>query len=341
MANKKHNISDELLAAYMDGNTTLEETQMMLDAVAEDAELQEFMQFSIKIDEEQEGIDLCLKPTFDRPLPMSERAAKNTVDNLCAIRCEGYALRSFGVDVSDEVLEQEARKNNLLREDGMPLHNIGVLSVIHGSFTSQGYCSSLNDITNAIKVGKVVIVVIDNTELALSSPWEARRKDLDLGEHPNHAVIIKSLNHKKRTIDIYEPGNSDTFKTYPLDIFIESWNDSCNYLVTISNHTKYEPHPQDLSDVELEDELTELREAIANNVHEVWAEARKFEGWTYGPQRDDEKKLHPDMLPYFMLPESEKNYDRQMAMSTIKLVKKLGWDFVKRKNRQKPNHDEE
>ena len=75
----------------------------------------------------------------------------------------------------------------------------------------------------------------------------------------------------------------------------------------------------------------ELREAIAENVHEVWARDRKFEGWTYGPNRDDEHKLHPDMMPYHLLPESEKNYDRQMAISTIKLVKKLGWDFVKRK----------
>ena len=119
-------------------------------------------------------------------------------------------------------------------------------------------------------------------------------------------------------------------QTYPIELFKEAWNDSYNYLVTISNHASYEPHPQNLAGVELEPELIELREAIAENAHEVWAQTRKLEGWTYGPVRDDEKKLHPDMLPYHLLPESEKKYDRQMAISTIKLVKKLGWDFVKR-----------
>ena len=37
------------------------------------------------------------------------------------------------------------------------------------------------------------------------------------------------------------------------------------------------------------------------------------------------------MLPYNLLPESEKEYDRLMAINTIKLVKKLGWDLKKRK----------
>ena len=52
----------------------------------------------------------------------------------------------------------------------------------------------------------------------------------------------------------------------------------------------YNPRPIDLEDVELSTDLIELREAIAENAHEVWADQRQEEGWTYGPQRDDEKK---------------------------------------------------
>jgi hypothetical protein len=36
------------------------------------------------------------------------------------------------------------------------------------------------------------------------------------------------------------------------------------------------------------------------------------------------------MVPYSQLSESEKNMDRSMAMRTIKLMKKLGYDFIKR-----------
>ena len=73
----------------------------------------------------------------------------------------------------------------------------------------------------------------------------------------------------------------------------------------------------------------DLREAIAENAHDVWAEARIEEGWTYGPVRDDAHKKHPDLIPYSALPESEKEYDRIMAFNTIKLVRKLGFKIVK------------
>lgn len=38
-----------------------------------------------------------------------------------------------------------------------------------------------------------------------------------------------------------------------------------------------------------------LREAIAENAHEVWAAARIKEGWTYGKGRDDANKKYPDL----------------------------------------------
>ena len=92
----------------------------------------------------------------------------------------------------------------------------------------------------------------------------------------------------------------------------------------------YSPAPLDLSDVTLPESLTELTESIAENTHEVWAAGRIREGWTYGPERDDKLKKHPDLIPYSELPDGEKQYDRETAMNTIKLVMKLGYDLVKR-----------
>lgn len=92
---------------------------------------------------------------------------------------------------------------------------------------------------------------------------------------------------------------------------------------------EYIPKPIDLSDVSLTDDLIELREAIAENAHEIWAENRRLEGWTYGPVRDDKKKQTPDMVPYKDLSDGEKEYDRATAMRSIKLLKKLGYDLVK------------
>ena len=97
----------------------------------------------------------------------------------------------------------------------------------------------------------------------------------------------------------------------------------------------YDPQPINLENISLTDDLLELREAIAENAHEVWAAARIKEGWSYGEQRDDANKKHPDLVPYSALSDSEKEYDRMMAMDTIKLVGKLGFDLVKRKEVKK------
>lgn len=68
-----------------------------------------------------------------------------------------------------------------------------------------------------------------------------------------------------------------------------------------------------------------LIEDMARNVHEVWAQNRIDDGWTYGPVRDDAKKNHPCLIPYDELPESEKEYDRATSQETLKLILKLGF----------------
>ena len=92
---------------------------------------------------------------------------------------------------------------------------------------------------------------------------------------------------------------------------------------------KYIPRPADTSDVELPPQLLPLLEQMAKNVHEVWAQNRINEGWTYGPVRDDALKTHPCLVPYDELPESERDYDRATSLQTLKLILKLGFDISK------------
>lgn len=91
----------------------------------------------------------------------------------------------------------------------------------------------------------------------------------------------------------------------------------------------YKPVPINISDVTLPEDLLELTEKVAENVHEVWSQGRIAEGWTYGPVRDDRKKETPCLVPYGALPENEKDFDRNTAMETIKLIIKLGYCIQK------------
>ena len=92
---------------------------------------------------------------------------------------------------------------------------------------------------------------------------------------------------------------------------------------------QYEPKPFSTRDIELSKELMDLSEQLSKNTHEVWAQRRLRDGWTYGPERDDAARKHPCLIPYEQLPESEQAYDRDTALETLKLVLALGFKIVR------------
>ena len=92
---------------------------------------------------------------------------------------------------------------------------------------------------------------------------------------------------------------------------------------------KYTPQPIDTNGVVLTDNVMELSELIAKNTHEVWSAGRIRDGWTYGEERNDAAKTHPCLIHYEDLPESEKEYDRNTSLETLKLIVKLGYRIVK------------
>ena len=95
------------------------------------------------------------------------------------------------------------------------------------------------------------------------------------------------------------------------------------------NMSAYAPEPVDLDDVVIDPMLGPLVEALAENVHDTWAKGRMDDGWTYGLVRDDAQKRHPCLVPYNELPESEKEYDRNTAISTLKFIVKNGFGISK------------
>ena len=88
---------------------------------------------------------------------------------------------------------------------------------------------------------------------------------------------------------------------------------------------EYYPRPLLVDHVQLDDQLLELVERLAEHTHDVWAVQRMRDGWTYGVQRSDDAKLHPCLVPYSQLPETEKEYDRNVVIGTIRAVLALGF----------------
>jgi hypothetical protein len=90
----------------------------------------------------------------------------------------------------------------------------------------------------------------------------------------------------------------------------------------------YKPTPIPTSQIELSPDLVELTERLAENAHDLWATQRLADGWTHGPRRDDILKQHPCLVPYTELPDSEKRYDREAAIGTLKAILALGYRIM-------------
>ena len=87
----------------------------------------------------------------------------------------------------------------------------------------------------------------------------------------------------------------------------------------------YKPKPIDTSKIVLDEEILDLQELLAKNVHENWAKQRLEQGWRLGPERNTRRRETPCLVPYEDLPEVEKDYDRTTSQETLKAILALGY----------------
>lgn len=305
MKDKRVNISDEELAAFLDGNADAALTADVLTAIGLDGSVAETIGLSDAIDREASMLEMPM-------LPMRELAAADS-HNLCSLRCETMVLRRAGHDADRWSLLETAKANNWMGDGGTPLHHVGRLLEMRGMAVQRIYDATVGTIARAIDGGYSVIAVIGT----------------GAGRRRLHAVCVTKADPD--SICYADPDSADESRMTAAE-FDSAWAASGRYMVVAGNESAvYNPAPINVAEVELDAELEELTEAIAENAHEIWARARMDEGWTYGPERDDTLKRHPDLVPYSRLPESEKEYDRIMAMNTLRLVRRLGFDIINRR----------
>jgi hypothetical protein len=61
----------------------------------------------------------------------------------------------------------------------------------------------------------------------------------------------------------------------------------------------------------------DLLSSIAATIHDNWSLGKIKAGWSYGPDRDDAKKIHPDLLPFDLLTDEDKSYDIETARGIL------------------------
>ena len=210
MANNQH-ISDELLAAFLEGNVNEKEVAQVLQAAKADAELQEVLDIAVQLDD-----------TDDAELSMLQMAAEGG-RNLCDVQCEAFVIKRCGIDSDVEELLEVAKANHWIRRAGVPLNCIGNLLVHKGLKVTRKLKASIEDIKESLDKGCGIIVAVDCDKLYPERPDEE--------DATNHAVVIIRYNIDEETITLFDPEVSKEGDV-KLSLFLSAWKESNYYMVS-------------------------------------------------------------------------------------------------------------
>lgn len=70
-------------------------------------------------------------------------------------------------------------------------------------------------------------------------------------------------------------------------------------------------------------------ERLAELEHERWGAERRGHGWAWGPRHDEAARRHPDLVPWRLLPEQEKDKDRQAVRSIPAMLADAGLAIIR------------
>ena len=74
--------------------------------------------------------------------------------------------------------------------------------------------------------------------------------------------------------------------------------------------------------------MENIRDKLAQNIHEMWAVTKIETGWIYGAMRDEVDMYHPCLVAFDGLPVAEKRYNIQLALQTLRTIVALGYQIT-------------
>jgi hypothetical protein len=163
----------------------------------------------------------------------------------CAVVSQQMILRDFGFDVSESQLVYHATVNGWLTEDGTSIQDMGRLLEAHGVPTHENFSGDLESLVYELSQGHKVIAAVDSGEL-----WGTDFPFADFFEPGggDHAIVISGVNLSdpdNPRVVINDPGEPNgAGREYPLDEFLDAWQDSGNaYVATDSAPPDLASHP--------------------------------------------------------------------------------------------------
>lgn len=236
-------LTEELLDAFLEGRTSLEETMAVIQMARQDEELSRVIRLYDQVDKRfnpdfspkslriGEGLHALSEADASASIPYTALAADTTCND-CVLACESYIMQKRLQTVDEKALRAEAQKHRWLRKEGTPLYHIGKLLELAGLEVHRRFECDIRRVTDELEKGHDVIVAVDGNEL-VGNYQKERIKDAQEGETANHAVVVCEVRIDEDAVIVHDPQSTNDFDRYSVSQFVDAWEDSRRFMVVV------------------------------------------------------------------------------------------------------------
>ena len=227
-------ITDELIACYLEGRVTDEERKAVEAYLSENEDEMDVL-FAARAEMAYQE-DIARQSVFARSLidydEYALAAASEKMD--CAIKAQQMVLRSYGIEVSTEKLTELAKKQGWFEEGkGSAFDFLGELLNHYGVESVQMRNAGVYHIMHELSQGHKIIVGVDADA---ADAVEARHVMLVAG--------IDTTDPDQLKVVVRDPSHPDQDATYPANEFMERWKQTGCFMVSTKQPAPLSANPE-------------------------------------------------------------------------------------------------
>ena len=240
MDNDRIEITDELIACYLEGNVTDEERAAVEAYLSENDEAMDELMIARS--------ELAYQECVGRPSVFAKSmidydeyalaAASEKMD--CAIKAQQMVLHNYGIEVSVEELTELAKKNGWFEEDkGSAFDFVGELLNTYGVESVQMRNAGIYHIMHELSQGHKIIVGVDNENSDPDSTF-----GFDGAQHVMLVVGIDTSDKDNLKVVVKDPSHPDVEQLYPAKDFMERWRNTGCFMVATKQAAPLSSNPE-------------------------------------------------------------------------------------------------
>lgn len=243
MNNDRIEITDELIACYLDGNL-MEEQRSAVEAYL--SENEDAMDDLMLARAELEYQEITANPSvFAKSMidydEYALAAASEKMD--CAIKAQQMVLRNYGIEVTIEELTELAKKNGWFEEGkGSAFDFVGELLNTYGVEAVQMRNAGIYHIMHELSQGHKIIVGVDD-DLSGQDDTNAAF-GFEGAQHVMLVVGIDTSDKDHLKVVVRDPSHPDKDQVYDAKDFMKRWNNTGCFMVATKQAAPLSANPE-------------------------------------------------------------------------------------------------